>query len=156
MKRTIEWVWILAVLLLVAALTPHDAPAQVPSFYFGSQACSFGTSVPTGTETTLVTSAPLSTQGPRAIYLHGQAVLTAGTGTTAFTLRIRRGSGTGGANVITPTAISATAGGTADYDFTVIDTPGEVAGQQYTLTVQPTGASAAGTAQTCTLQYAAY
>ncbi|SRR5579864_1090413 len=156
MKRILAWVAVLAAFVLVGASIPQRSTAQVPSFYFGAQACSFQTSVVTTTETALATSIPLSTQGARSIYLHGQAVITAGTGATAFTLHIRRGSGTGGADVTTPTQVSATAGSQASYDFTVIDTPGEVAGQQYTLTVKPIGASGNSTVQTCTLQYAAY
>lgn len=156
MRRVPDVVWALVALLVAAVAIPQHVWAQLPGFSFGSQACTFNTAIVTGTETSLVTSAPISTQGARTITLHGSVIVTPGQGATAVTVRIRRGSGTGGANVITPTAITPTAGGTAGYTFDVDDFPGEVAGQQYTITVQQTGASTNGTANTCELWYIAH
>jgi len=76
----------------------------------------------------------------------------AGTGTTGFSMRIRRGTTTGGAQV-----------GGHSWDFTIaaaasscyggayVDTPGAVAGQQYTLTCVQTGATGAGTGEDVSL-----
>lgn len=84
----------------------------------------------------------------RRVHLHGFVQVTTGTGATGLTLRIRRGTGTGGvlvgeANVV---QVEAVAGSTEDHDITVLDTPGELAGESYVLTVQQAAATADGTA----------
>lgn len=140
---------------VVIRLTPWAASQGIP-LAISSANGTFGQSLVTPTETACVTTAGLSTVGARSISLHGQALITSGAGTTAMTLRLRRGSGTGGTQVVTATAVSDTAGDTKPYTFDYDDTPGEVAGQQYTLTAQPTGATAAGTIQTCHLDATAH
>lgn len=104
------------------------------------------TPVVTTAETAAVVSDPVSTgSGAEEITINGAVSITTGTGTTAVTLRCRRGSGVAGAVVgeTEPVTIGAAASANIPYSFS--DTPGEVAGQLYTLTVQQTAASANGT-----------
>lgn len=105
------------------------------------------TTITTTTETIAATITGLST--PRAgckVQLTGTAQVTTGGSTTALTLRWRRGSTitdtvVGEANA---TQIDAAAGSTSDETLICEDTPGDVAGQTYVLTVQQTGAAANG------------
>lgn len=101
----------------------------------------------TTTELAVVTIASVSTDGPsRTIELLGEVELGVGTGTTLVTFRIRRGTGITGAVVGTSTTDQPLvgAGAWAQYVFEATDTPGEVAGLAYTLTVQQTAATANG------------
>lgn len=140
---------------VVIRLTPWAASQGIP-LALSSANGTYGASLPTPTESTCATTPGISTVGARTVSLHGQALITSGAGTTAMTLRLHRGSGTGGTQVVTATAVSDTAGDTKPYSFDYDDTPGEVAGLQYTLTAQPTGASAAGTINTCHLDAIAH
>lgn len=104
------------------------------------------TPVVTTAETAAVVSDPISTgSGAEEITISGTISLTTGTGTTSVTIRCRRGNGITGTVVgeTVPHTIGAAASVNLPYSFP--DTPGEVAGQLYTLTVQQTGASANGT-----------
>lgn len=83
-----------------------------------------------------------------AVTVRGTAQLTTGTGTTAVTPRIRRGTAitdplVGEANAVT---IGAAAGGTEEFSLEVVDSPGELAGGSYVLTLQQTAATGNGTA----------
>lgn len=135
---------------LMVSLSPHLKAQGIP-FLMASANGTYGASLPTPTETACATTPGVSSIGARTMSLHGQALITSGAGTTAMTLRLRRGNGTGGTQVVTATAVSDTAGDTKPYSFDYDDSPGEVAGLQYTLSAQPTGASAAGTINTCHL-----
>jgi len=151
LKGFLAWFTIMGLFVFtIIHLTPYLAAQGIP-FAMGSGNGTVGTSLVTPTETVCATTAGVSTVGARTITLHGYAQITSGAGTTAMTMRLRRGAGIGGANVVTPTAVSDTAGDTKGYGFNQDDSPGEVANQQYTLTAQPTAATAAGTIQTCHL-----
>ena len=105
--------------------------------------------VTTTNEIVVATLAGVSAQGPQcSVALRGWVQLTAGTNTTAVTLRIRRGTTTGGTLVGEANAVAGgvTAGATSGLDIETTDSPGEVASQSYVLTVQQTGASADGSA----------
>lgn len=101
--------------------------------------------VVTTAETVAATTPALSPPPNTTVILRGRVSLTAGTGTTAVTVRLRRGSGATGTSLGAPDAITATAGATGEYEFEATDAIGDVAGQQWSLTVQQTGASANGT-----------
>lgn len=76
----------------------------------------------------------------------------AGTGTTSYTYRIRRGTTTAGVQVnASAWSNNVTVGANSCFGFCYFDTPGAVAAQQYSLTVQQNGATAAGTFGDCAL-----
>jgi hypothetical protein len=101
----------------------------------------------TNAETAILTTPPLNiTQDFSQILLLASCNILAGASVTALVFRIRRGVGVGGtvvnANPWTVTLAAAASGGLAEFYF---DTPGAVAGQQYTLTCSQTGATGAST-----------
>lgn len=149
MQRYTLYAAAIAGLILGALVAAPYVGAQAPPLLFGSGTCAASVTVVTSTETALATTAGITTKGAQTVRLHGFAQVTAGAGTTAYTFNWRRGSGTSGTQVTTPTAVSATAGANAVYAYDLEDKPGEVAGQQYTLTVKDTGATANGTVQNC-------
>lgn len=107
---------------------------------------SAATNIPTTTETVLATSPPLSADGQsQSVALEAVAGFTAGTGTTSVTVRIRRGTGITGAVVASAAGITVAAGNLVSVPIIGVDSPGEVADQQYVVTVQQAGASANGT-----------
>lgn len=79
------------------------------------------------------------------IQIDGTLDITAGTGTTAVTIRCRRGNGVTGAIVGAAEPDTLAAGASEAVPFTFTDQPGDVAGQVYTLTVQQTGGTGNGT-----------
>ena len=96
-------------------------------------------------ETVCATMAGVSTDNAGAtIVLDGTVDLTTGTGTTAITLRIRRGVDATGVlvGVAEVPPIAASTRGT--FAIQAVDQPGEVAGQSYVLTAQQTGGTGAG------------
>lgn len=99
----------------------------------------------TTAETAAITSQPVSTSlDGDNIGINGSLDITTGASVTAVVIRVRRGSGTGGAlvgNAITHTIGAAVSG---SLPFDVVDTPGAVAGQQYTVTAQQTAATTNG------------
>lgn len=105
------------------------------------------TTLTTTSETVVATlDAPSPNRAGVVVTVRGWAQLTSGTGTTAVTARIRRGTTVGGDLVGEGNAVAATAGDTADHSISVDDTPGEVSSLSYVLTLEQTGASADGTA----------
>jgi len=104
--------------------------------------------VVTTAETAIVTVTAFNVnQGAtgEGVYLSGDLYYTAPTGATAATLRVRQGSGTGGAvvNNPTPVALPVTAGSPVVHGFSALDSATVLAtGQQYTVTIQFTGATA--------------
>lgn len=82
------------------------------------------------------------------IYLNGTFNFTPGTGTTAVVLRIRQGSGTGGAVVGVPFSTPVTAAVANSTAECTVNDPVDVylAGNTYTLTAQQVGATGNGTA----------
>lgn len=113
------------------------------------------TSIVTTAETVLATVGKIDTPGPgMRVDLHGLVQLLVGTGTTGVTLRIRRGTDATGTLIGEANAETAgfTAGSTTAFVIDVVDTPGELAGASYVLTVVQTGASGNGTASQAELE----
>lgn len=112
------------------------------------------TALPSNTEAAIQISPAMSvTQDGDPIAVTGTANITTGTGTTAVTVRCRRGTGVAGAlvgvSIVHPQAAS-----TQDeisFDFT--DSPGAVAGQTYSITVQQTAGTGAGTFNSCVAEW---
>lgn len=113
---------------------------------FGSQPA-VPIAVTTTAETVLATVNVGSTNGAQVqVTLEGLVVLTTGTATTGVTVRLRRGTDATGTVVATTgveTAIGA-AGSTDPYPIQAVDTPGDVGGQSYALTVQQAAATGNG------------
>lgn len=108
----------------------------------------------TTTETVVATISGVNTPRRTTVTIKGWAQLTSGTGTTAVTPRIRRGTTISGtlvdeANAIT---IGAAAGTTEEYEITAQDENIDLAGGSYVLTLQQTGASGNGTAVQASLE----
>lgn len=98
-------------------------------------------------ETVILTTPPLNISLDFSqIIIEWACDILAGTGTTALVFRLRRGTTAAGA-LINAAAWTHTlaAGNTAVMSGVYVDTPGAVAGQQYSLTVVQTAATAAGT-----------
>lgn len=88
------------------------------------------------------------------VFVEGQVNLTPGATTTAVVVRIRQGSGTAG-TVVKAMTHTLAAAATGNIAFHVADLA-PVAGGQYTLTVQQTGGSAAGTVNDALVAASAY
>lgn len=102
----------------------------------------------TTSETVVATLTGVSTPRKCNVAIEGWVQFTTGAGTTALTLRIRRGSAitdtlVGEANAV---QVSAAAGSTEDHFIKVADNGVDLANGTYVLTVQQTAASADGTA----------
>lgn len=101
----------------------------------------------TTAETVVATLSGVSTPRPGIkVVISGWCQVTTGTATTALTPRIRRGTAitdtlVGEANA---DQVQAAAGSTENADIMVEDSPGEVAGQSYVLTIQQTAATGNG------------
>lgn len=96
-------------------------------------------------ETVVLQSSRVSTaNGNQTANLHGLVAVTAGTASTGVTVRVRKGVGTAGAIVGEAVIDTAVAGDQYVIPFSVVDNPGDVAGQVYSVTVQETAATAAG------------
>jgi hypothetical protein len=105
------------------------------------------TTLVTTAETVLATLVIPSTPGPGTpVNIRGWAQITLGTGTTAVTMRVRRGADATGTLIgeANPEQIFTAAGSTESHSIEVRDAPGELANQSYVLTVAQTGASANG------------
>lgn len=105
--------------------------------------------VVTTDETVVVTLDAISTRSAgERVLLHGWVQFTTGTACSAVTLRLRRGTTTGGTLVGEANAenLGAAAGSTEEFSIDATDAPGEVAGQAYVLTVQQTAATGNGSA----------
>lgn len=106
------------------------------------------TNIPTTTETVVATISGVTTPSPGSrVRLDGNAEVLAGTGTTAFTPRWRRGVDATGALVGEGNPVTVAAGNVLSVSYEVTDTPGEVANQTYVFTIQQTAATGAGTVQ---------
>lgn len=104
------------------------------------------TTVTTTTETEAAqVSAPPPNRAGLRYTITGSAQVSIGTGGTAVTPRIRRGTDTTGTLVGEGNALTGAAGEEVTLAVTVDDTPGEVSSLDYVLTVQQTGATGNGT-----------
>ncbi len=148
---------LLGVTIAIAMGTLPAAWGQQPPILFASVPCpAAGVTLTAATETSIVTAAGITTKGAQTVRVWGVATITTAALTTAVTLRIRRGSGTGGTSVGTPTAVAEAASTAVNLAFAGEDAPGEVAGQQYSLTAQATGPAANGTVNNCELWVLTY
>lgn len=103
------------------------------------------TTLVTTAETAVLTMTGISTRGPSdQVGIEGQVQITPGTAATGARIRVRRGNGLTGAVVGSIQDIPVTAAVLNSAPFSVVDTPGEVAGQAYTVTVVQTAATANG------------
>ena len=92
-----------------------------------------------------------ATPGGDQVVIQGNAVMNTGTGTTDVTLRIRRGADATGVEVGSYAEQVAGAGQEVTVEIQAEDSPGEVAGESYVLTVQQVGATANGTCSSSSL-----
>jgi hypothetical protein len=106
-----------------------------------------------GAETVICTTPPLNLILDFAqVLLFWYLVTTVGTGTTGMSYRIRRGTTTSGTQINPvdgPQPVVASQNWFQSGCF--IDTPGAVAGQQYSLTIQGAATTGAGATETVTL-----
>lgn len=102
----------------------------------------------TTAETVLRTLSGVSTGRKVNVGLKGWVQLTTGAGTTAVTLRIRRGTDATGTLIgeATPVTVAAAAGSTELFDIETFDPGADLASATYVLTAEQTGATANGTA----------
>lgn len=142
--RTVTRALLVMLLVWSSALMPVRPAAAAP-FYAASIACTTSVTVTTTTETILCTSPGISTNPGQVVRIVALTDFTSGGSTTALTVRIRRGSVVTGTLVGPQDAVQTTAGNTIARSAQAEDSPGEVSGQQYVLTIQQTGAVANGT-----------
>lgn len=118
------------------------------------------------TETALISTGVLQAALPQAMGQQGPAsqpvkisgvlAVTAGTGVTSVTLRVRQGVGTGGTVIGAAIPLTLAATNSGVLAFSVEDTTGVLeAGTAYTVTLVQTGASAASTPNTFDLEVSA-
>lgn len=112
-----------------------------------------GANVPAVTETVVATvsGVTLPRPGLPVVISYVGALLT-GAGTTAVTVRCRRGIDATGALVGTPPVPTEAAAATAILAGGWVDQPGELANGSYVITVQQTAAGAAGTSAYALMQ----
>lgn len=111
------------------------------------------TSAATTTETVVCTLGGVDTiAGGDVVALSGEVALVTGAGATGLTLRVRRGTTTGGAQVGAAVIQAAGAAANSAVDIEVQDTPGELAGGSYVLTVQQAAATGNATIQSGSLR----
>ena len=97
----------------------------------------------TTAETVVLTSPSLNPSLDNALVLiFWEVVFTLTAGTTAITARLRRGTTTGGTLINVAQAVTVTASTTVRMAGCYFDTPGVVASQQWSLTLQATAAAA--------------
>lgn len=126
-------------------------PRQVPVAQPTQMAAAV--TITTTTETVAATTLPISTDGAnQTVNLDCSGEVTPGTSTTALVIKVRRGTGITGTQVGTTQTLTVTAPNKTGFSVQVADTPGEVAGQQYVVTVTQTGAAANGTIDQAAIQ----
>lgn len=103
------------------------------------------TLVTTAETVALVTPPVSTTYSSDSIDIEGKVNVTAGTGTTACVIRCRRGNGVTGTVVGVAETDTLAAGSSESFPIQCVDTPGDVAGQVYSLTISQTGATGNGT-----------
>lgn len=114
---------------------------------------SAATAITTNSEVVALTlTAGVTVPANTQVILEAAATLTTGTSTTAVVLRIRRGTTTGGTLVGKAFTIQSAAAVLTTISGQAADTPGEVAGQSYVVTLQQTAGAADGTLVFASLQ----
>ncbi len=130
--------------------------AQQIGLHLASATCPSAVTVTTTGPTVVASSGGISTAPGQTVRVLAVANVTMASGTSGFTMSLRRGASATGVALVTPTTISPTANATQSLAIGGEDTPGEVTGQQYNLTVSPTGAAGAGSVVSCELSVAGY
>jgi hypothetical protein len=106
----------------------------------------------TNVEQVIVTTPPLTLPLDfAAVVLFWYIIHTVGATAAGFTVRLRRGTTVGGTVINVATQQTAAAGNNAVSSGFYFDTPGAVAGQQYSLTLIDNGSTAGGTIQDASL-----
>src|SRR5260370_42368581 len=106
----------------------------------------------TGAETVVATTPPRNIPLDLAqVLLFWWFVGNTGAGTVGLVASIRRGAAVSGTLVVAAQQVLVTAASSAELTGCFIDTPGAVAGQQYSLTLVGTRTTGAGTTATCAL-----
>ena len=119
----------------------------MPRPAFDSVRAAPAATITTTTELVVVTSNGINTGAPGArVMIRAYLNVTTGLGTTGLTVRVRRGTGITGTVVGTAEILTAAASTQYLLALTAVDSPGEVAQQQYVVTVQQAGATGNGTA----------
>ena len=109
-----------------------------------------GSAIPSPAAETAILSTDVAFSGisTRQIRIRVNLNITEGTTGTAFVVRLRRGSGTGGALVQAALTVTLAAAANAQFSHTFQDAPDNLnasAGGQYTVTIAETGATVNGT-----------
>lgn len=104
-----------------------------------------------GTET-VVCQTQVSTDAARRVSLFGTVVYTPGAAATGAILTVRKGSLAGPVVGVASGALNVIPAVLNDLQTSVVDFPGEVAGQIYVLTVTPVGGAAAASANLAQLE----
>lgn len=96
-------------------------------------------------ETVVATSAPVTTSGVGSnVRIIADLVLTPGATTTAAVIKVERGTAAGGTQVGATKTVTVVAATPIGIHIDVTDLIGEVAGQQWVITITQTGGSGAG------------
>ena len=103
------------------------------------------------TETAILTTGGIDTTPNQGrVLITGIVAITPGTAATDVVIKVRRGTTTAGPQVGTLTSQVGAAGAPRVVPYHVEDNPGEVAGQEYTVTVAETSATSDGTVSVVT------
>lgn len=104
------------------------------------------TNVVTTAETVAQVTPPVSNRGPSdQIAISGTMEFTTGASTTSIQVKCRRGNGVAGTQVGPTLNLPAGAAVPIEVGFDFLDSPGEVAGQIYSITVTQVAATGNGT-----------
>ncbi|SRR6266496_1633491 len=104
-----------------------------------------GVAIVNAVETAALTTAVVSSSlDGDSICIEGDLNMLTGATTTAVVVRCRRGVGIAGALVGVAETFTIGAAANVSISFQFVDSPGAVANQQYTITVQQTGGSTNG------------
>jgi len=107
---------------------------------------SLGVLAANGAETIIATTPPLTLPLDFAsVFLHWWFAGSSGNGTTGLSVAIRRGVTLAGTLITAAAAVLVTANNIVNVAGCFVDTPGAVAGQQYTLTLTGTATTGVGT-----------
>jgi hypothetical protein len=107
-------------------------------------------------ETAILTSPPISTSGPSSIVrVKGVINWVTGGSTTSVVVRLRRGTDATGTALAVASQVTVGAALAVNVALNCTDTPGEVAGQQYTLTAQQTAGAGNGSQVNVSLEVTA-
>jgi len=133
--------------LVIAVFAALSCAAAAVLFSEDAQSIAANVSVVTTAETLVIVGNALSLQAPNGkAVVSGWLTITVGTGTTAVTLALYRGTTSAGTLLGTKIAQAGnfTAGSPAAFSVKAVDVLSNVGGAQYCMTVTQTGASGNG------------